>query len=126
MAFSQILFEVEAGVATITLNRPEHMNTWTSVMASELSDAMHRCNDDDEIRAVVLTGAGDRAFCAGADLGRGDKTFAGRENRDSHRRGERENSVRIRAARRVARARLTRNRCEGCRIVQRGGAAADR
>ncbi|MCZ6657257.1 MAG: enoyl-CoA hydratase-related protein, partial [Gammaproteobacteria bacterium] len=60
MAYSQILFEVEAGVATITLNRPEHMNTWTSVMASELSEAMHACNDDDEIRAVVLTGAGDR------------------------------------------------------------------
>ncbi len=58
MAYSQILFEVEDRVATITLNRPEHMNTWTSVMSGELSQAMHRCNDDDEIRAVVLTGAG--------------------------------------------------------------------
>ncbi len=85
MGYSPILFEVDAGVAIITLNRPEHMNTWTSVIASELSDAMHRCNDDDEIRAVVLTGAGDKAFCAGADLGRGDKTFAGRENRDTQR-----------------------------------------
>lgn len=82
MAYSQILFEVEDRVATITLNRPEQMNTWTSVMSGELSQAMHRCNDDDDIRAVVLTGAGDRAFCAGADLGRGDDTFAGRENRE--------------------------------------------
>ena len=82
MAYSQILFEVEDRVATITLNRPEQMNTWTSVMSGELSQAMHRCNEDDEIRAVVLTGAGDRAFCAGADLGRGDETFAGRENRE--------------------------------------------
>lgn len=79
MSYEQILFEVEAGVALVTLNRPEAMNTWTARMAAELSDAMHRCNDSDEIRAVVLTGAGDRAFCAGADLGRGDQTFAGRE-----------------------------------------------
>jgi enoyl-CoA hydratase/carnithine racemase len=57
------------------------MNTWTAVMASELWDAMRRCNEDDAVRAVVITGAGDRAFCAGADLGRGGKTFAGREQR---------------------------------------------
>jgi len=81
MSYEQILFEVESGVAVVTLNRPEAMNTWTALMASELSDAMHRCNDSDEIRAVVITGAGDRAFCAGADLGRGDRTFAGREER---------------------------------------------
>jgi enoyl-CoA hydratase/carnithine racemase len=83
MSYEQILFEVESGVALITLNRPEAMNTWTARMAEELSDAMHRCNDSDEIRAVVLTGAGDRAFCAGADLGRGDRTFAGREEREN-------------------------------------------
>ena len=83
MSYEQILFEVESGVALITLNRPEAMNTWTARMAEELSDAMHRCNDSDEIRAVVLTGAGDRAFCAGADLGRGDRTFAGREERET-------------------------------------------
>ena len=55
------------------------MNTWTAIMAEELTDAMHRCNDDNAIRAVVLTGAGDRAFCAGADLGRGGGTFSGRD-----------------------------------------------
>jgi len=70
---------VKDGVAQITLNRPEAMNTWTAVMAEELTDAMHRCNDDNAIRAVVITGAGDRAFCAGADLGRGGGTFSGRD-----------------------------------------------
>ena len=79
MSYQQILFDVSDGVALITLNRPEAMNTWTALMAEELSAAMHRCNDDDAIRCVVLTGAGDRAFCAGADLGRGGGTFSGRD-----------------------------------------------
>lgn len=79
MSYQQLLFDVRDGVAQITLNRPEAMNTWTAIMAEELTDAMHRCNDDNAIRAVVLTGAGDRAFCAGADLGRGGGTFGGRD-----------------------------------------------
>ena len=79
MSYQQLVFDVNDGVALITLNRPEAMNTWTAVMAAELNDAMHRCNDDAAIRAVVLTGAGDRAFCAGADLGRGGSTFSGRD-----------------------------------------------
>jgi enoyl-CoA hydratase/carnithine racemase len=81
VSYEHILFEVSDKVACITLNRPHAMNTWTSIMASELWDAMRRCDEDDGIRAVVLTGAGDRAFCAGADLGRGGGTFAGREER---------------------------------------------
>ena len=84
--YQQILFDVRDGVAQITLNRPEAMNTWTAIMSNELSDAMHRCNDDNAIRAVVLTGAGDRAFCAGADLGRGGSTFSGRDRPDEARR----------------------------------------
>lgn len=79
MSYQQILFEVNEGVAQVTLNRPEAMNTWTAVMAGELNEAMHQCNDDAAIRVVVLTGAGDRAFCAGADLGRGGGTFSGRD-----------------------------------------------
>jgi enoyl-CoA hydratase/carnithine racemase len=79
MSYQQLLFDVKDGVAQITLNRPEAMNTWTAIMSEELTDAMHRCNDDNAIRAVVLTGAGDRAFCAGADLGRGGGTFSGRD-----------------------------------------------
>ena len=80
MGYSQILFDVEERVATITLNRPEHMNAWTEIMAGEMYDAMHRCNEDDDIRAVVMTGTGERAFCAGADLGDGETAFAGDEN----------------------------------------------
>jgi enoyl-CoA hydratase/carnithine racemase len=85
VSYEQILFDVEAGVALITLNRPDAMNTWTAVMAEELNDAMYRCNEDASIRAVVLTGAGDRAFCAGADLGRGGGTFSGRNRADAPR-----------------------------------------
>ena len=88
MDYEQILFDIDERVALITLNRPEAMNTWTNVMANELNDAMHRCNDDDEVRAVVLTGAGNRAFCAGADLGRGGSTFGGREQRVAERAAE--------------------------------------
>jgi enoyl-CoA hydratase/carnithine racemase len=79
MTYQQILYAVDEGVALITLNRPEAMNAWTPVMAAELNDALHRCNEDDGVRAVVLTGAGERAFCAGADLGRGADLFAGRQ-----------------------------------------------
>jgi enoyl-CoA hydratase/carnithine racemase len=82
MDYQDIRFEVADGVATITLNRPQAMNAWTATMAAELGDAMVRCDGDDGIRAVVLTGAGDRAFCAGADLGRGGGTFAGRERNE--------------------------------------------
>ena len=79
MSYQQLLFDLKDGVAQITLNRPEAMNAWTAIMSQELTEAMHRCNDDNAIRAVVLTGAGDRAFCAGADLGRGGGTFSGRD-----------------------------------------------
>ena len=61
MAYEAILLDVQDRVATITLNRPERMNAWNQQMAAELSDALHECNDRNEGRAVVLTGAG-RAF----------------------------------------------------------------
>jgi 3-hydroxypropionyl-coenzyme A dehydratase len=62
-------YEVERGVATVTLNRPEQRNALSGQMLGELVDAMGRVREDDEVRAVVLTGAGDKVFCAGADLG---------------------------------------------------------
>jgi enoyl-CoA hydratase/carnithine racemase len=77
MAYETILLDVKDRVATITLNRPERMNAWNAQMAAELTDAMRACNENDDVRAIVLTGAG-RAFCAGADLGRGGETFASR------------------------------------------------
>ena len=78
MTFETVLYEVADSVATITINRPEKMNTWNAILAADLSDALQQANADDAVRAVVLTGAG-RAFCAGADLERGGDTFAGRE-----------------------------------------------
>ena len=78
MTYDAILLDVKDQVATITLNRPENLNAWTTEMAAELSDALTTCNRRDEVRAVVITGAG-RAFCAGADLGKGGESFASSE-----------------------------------------------
>jgi enoyl-CoA hydratase/carnithine racemase len=65
---------VEGRVATITLNRPERLNAFTARMCTELISALDAADADDEVRVVVVTGAG-RAFCAGADLGGGGDTF---------------------------------------------------
>jgi enoyl-CoA hydratase len=69
VAYEQLLYDVDAGVATVTLNRPEQRNALSAQLLAELVDAMRRARDDDEVRAVVLTGAGEKVFCAGADLG---------------------------------------------------------
>jgi enoyl-CoA hydratase/carnithine racemase len=78
MNFKQITLQTEGQVAVVTLNRPEKLNAWTDIMSRELSDAMYACDEDDNVRAVVITGAG-RAFCAGADISGGDSAFAPRE-----------------------------------------------
>jgi len=72
--YRDIQFEVREQVATITLHRPDARNAYGGTMGAELADAYERCDTDDDIRAVVLTGT-PPAFCAGADLGRGDETF---------------------------------------------------
>jgi enoyl-CoA hydratase len=69
LAYEQLLYEVDGGVATVTLNDPEKRNRLSATMLTELVNAMTRVRDDDEVRAVVLTGAGDKVFSAGADLG---------------------------------------------------------
>ena len=74
MDYQQILYAVDAGVLTITLNRPERLNAFTARMMYELLDAFERADADDAVRAVIVTGAG-RAFCAGADLSAGGQTF---------------------------------------------------
>jgi enoyl-CoA hydratase/carnithine racemase len=73
----QIRTQVADGILTVTLNRPERLNAWTEKMAEELIAAFDRADADDEVRAVIVTGAG-RAFCAGADLERGGETFDAR------------------------------------------------
>jgi len=76
MEYTQINYEVDDSIATITLQRPERMNAFTDVMMREVIDAFDRVDADDDVRVVIVTGAGDRAFCAGADLGGGGDTFA--------------------------------------------------
>jgi enoyl-CoA hydratase len=69
VGYELVSYEVEAGVATVTLDNPEKRNMLSAQMLAELVDAMKTARDDGDVRAVVLTGAGDKVFCAGADLG---------------------------------------------------------
>lgn len=68
MSYEHITYETADGIATCTLSRPEHLNAYTPRMGVELRDAMYRAAADDDVRAILLTGAG-RGFCAGADMG---------------------------------------------------------
>ena len=74
MEFEQIRYEVADQVLTITLDRPDRLNAWTPTMGLELAEAFDRADADDDVRAIVMTGAG-RAYCAGADLAGGGETF---------------------------------------------------
>ena len=72
MPYSTLLFDLSDHVATITLNRPDAANAMNDELVRELSHAAIRCDEDADVRAVVITGAG-KLFCAGGDL----KSFAG-------------------------------------------------
>ncbi|MFT7528415.1 MAG: enoyl-CoA hydratase/carnithine racemase [Arenicella sp.] len=74
MSYSTLLYVVDNNILTITLNRPEQLNSFTVEMANELIDAFNRASDDDEVKAIVVTGAG-KAFCAGMDLSREGNVF---------------------------------------------------
>ncbi|KAI5915758.1 2-(1,2-epoxy-1,2-dihydrophenyl)acetyl-CoA isomerase PaaG [Thauera sp. 2A1] len=76
MEYNNILFTVEAGVARLTLNRPDKLNSFTGEMHAELRDALDRIQADKAVRVLVLTGAG-RAFCAGQDLADPDMASVG-------------------------------------------------
>lgn len=75
MEFTQILYEVSDRVATLTLNRPDKLNAFTGTMLNEMVTAFDASDADDDVRVVVVTGAG-RGFCAGADLSSGGETFS--------------------------------------------------
>ena len=66
--YTQIIVTKADGIATITLNRPDKMNAYTRTMGQEIMAAMDDIDADDAVRAVIFTGSGERAFCAGADL----------------------------------------------------------
>ena len=68
MEYEDILFEVADGRATLTINRPERLNAFRGQTMMELIDAFERCADDESVGVIVLTGAGDRAFCVGGDV----------------------------------------------------------
>src|SRR5262245_5120804 len=74
MDYEQIRFDVSEQVATVTLNRPERRNAWTRRMGMELRHALRQADERDDVRAVVVTGAG-RDFCVGADLEGGGTVF---------------------------------------------------
>ncbi|NLV22509.1 MAG: crotonase/enoyl-CoA hydratase family protein [Syntrophomonadaceae bacterium] len=74
MEYQQIKYEVEDRILTITFNRPEQMNTYNFVLHNEIVDALDRADDDDNIRAIIITGAG-KAFCAGMDLSEKGSSF---------------------------------------------------
>lgn len=74
MSYEQITTELSDGIFTITLNRPERLNAWTATMGRELIEAFDTADADDDVRAIVMTGAG-RGYCAGADLAAGGETF---------------------------------------------------
>jgi enoyl-CoA hydratase/carnithine racemase len=79
-SYEHILFSIDDGVATITLNRPEVLNAFSSQMGNEVQDAFRACDGSDDVRAVVVTGAG-RAFCSGADFSGGSAVFGAPSDR---------------------------------------------
>ncbi len=82
--FETILYDVADGIATITLNRPDKLNAFTSQMMAEMIKAFDVSDADDDVRAVIVTGAG-RGFCAGADLSSGGDTFDRNTRQDAAR-----------------------------------------
>jgi len=74
MDYEAIIYDVEDNILTITLNRPERLNAFNGQMSMEIHDALDRADADDNVKAIIFTGAG-RGFCAGADLSGGSSTF---------------------------------------------------
>src|SRR5512139_670074 len=78
MAYADLQVDIRDGIAVLTLDRPAHMNAFSGPMATSLSNAYRECDARDDVRTVILTGAG-KAFCVGADLAMGSDTFAKRD-----------------------------------------------
>ena len=74
MDYQQIIYDIDEGILTITLNRPDKLNAFTGQMMTEMINALDRADADDTVKAIIVTGAG-RGFCAGADLSSGASTL---------------------------------------------------
>ncbi|WP_050424440.1 enoyl-CoA hydratase-related protein [Bradyrhizobium tropiciagri] len=74
MNYEQITCDVDGSLIIVTLNRPDKLNAYTGTMGAEIADAFQRADEDDNVRAIIVTGAG-RAFCAGADVSGGANSF---------------------------------------------------
>ena len=86
LPYQSILYDIEEGVGLITLNRPDRLNAWNGEIEEELRDAIRLAAVDNEVKAIVVTGAG-RGFCAGADMS--DLSDSSGEESDSKRESER-------------------------------------
>ena len=87
MDFEHVLYEVEDNIATLTLNRPDRLNAMNEAMSQEIREVLDLINEDDDVRALIVTGAG-RAFCAGADMTEGQgSSFAIGTDMEKHRDG---------------------------------------
>lgn len=84
MTYETIRYEAADEVATITLDRPAKMNAYTTQMGVEIAEAMLRADAESDVRVIVMTGAGDRAFCAGADMGMFAQDIKSREAHEAH------------------------------------------
>ena len=82
MSYETLLYEVADQIATITLNRPAKMNSFTPKMGLEIAEAMLQADADPAVRVIIMTGAGDRAFCAGADIAGFARDVSARESGD--------------------------------------------
>jgi enoyl-CoA hydratase/carnithine racemase len=74
MTYEHITAEIDGPILTITLNRPDKLNAYTALMGSEIEDAFQKADENDDVRVIIVTGAG-RGFCAGADISGGADAF---------------------------------------------------
>lgn len=81
MTWTTLSHHIDDGVLTVTLDRPDHLNAFTPTMAAELERTFTEVNENDDVRAIIVTGAGDRAFCAGMDLSADGNVFGLDESR---------------------------------------------